>query len=62
MSIKVTRTATIVFDVEDAANGERFTIYHCDECKALILSEEAREHLQWHGTLLHAPTTAPRPD
>lgn len=41
-------TATNVFDVDDASSGERFTIYRCDVCCALVLNVDVTEHLEWH--------------
>jgi predicted RNA-binding protein with PUA domain len=58
----VIRTATIVFDVTDAATGEQHTIYRCDGCKALVLSEDARDHLSWHDKVLLVPPAPSRDD
>jgi hypothetical protein len=32
-------------------------VYRCDECRALLAdAEDARAHIWWHGTVLHART------
>jgi hypothetical protein len=50
---RLIRSASIALHINDA-DGELNTIYRCDECKALVLSADARDHLWWHDAILYA--------
>lgn len=48
---KVQRTATHIMDI--TSDGQTLTISRCDTCQALVLSHNAKKHLEWHDTIMH---------
>jgi hypothetical protein len=52
----MTRSASVMFDILDPNDHQTYTLYKCDECKALLCGgEDAREHLWWHDLLVQTP-------
>lgn len=47
--MSVDHTASYVLDLVDPHTEERYALYRCDECFALVLSEDATDHGQWHA-------------
>ena len=39
---------TYVFDQQNSVTGEHSSIYRCEECGALVESENTDLHLDWH--------------
>jgi hypothetical protein len=42
-------TASYVFDLVDPATEERWSIYRCDTCFALVTGLDAADHGEWHA-------------
>jgi hypothetical protein len=42
-------TASYLLDLIDPHTEERYSIYRCDTCFALVASEDAADHGQWHA-------------
>lgn len=47
------RTAMPALDVRDILTGDRYSLFRCNECCALVLCEDARDHLSWHAALVY---------
>lgn len=43
-----THAASYLLDLVDPNTEERFSLYRCGTCLALVVSEDVRDHGRWH--------------